>query len=114
MAGEARRMRGVARSEGFVKFRSIRHCIADPRNRQFRRRNHKLVRQPENPKALLSQPDVANFVGKPPLRDIMTWPVNFHNQSMLEAHKIKDIIAQRNLSLKLRAIASPIANRTPD
>ena len=44
----------------------------------------------------------------------MTWPVDFDNQSMLEAHKINDIIAQRNLSLKLRAIASPIANRTPD
>ena len=44
----------------------------------------------------------------------MTWPVNFDNQSMLEAHKIKDEIAQRNLSLKLRAIASPVANRTPD
>ncbi len=113
MAGEARRMRGVARSEGFVKFRSIRHCIADPRNRQFRRRNHKLVRQPENPKALLSQPDVANFGCKPLLGDIMTWPVNFDNQSMLEAHKINDRIAQRNLSLKLRALASSIASRTP-
>jgi hypothetical protein len=72
------------------------------------------VQQPENPKALISQPDVTNFVGKPLLQDIMTWPVNFDNQSMLEAPKIKDVIAQRNLSLKLRAIASPIVNRTPD
>jgi hypothetical protein len=92
----------------------IRHCTADPRHRQFRRRNHKFVRQPENPKALISQPAVTNFVGKPLLQDIMTWPVNFDNQSMLEAHKIKDLIAQRNLSLKLRAIASPVANRMPD
>ena len=29
----------------------------------------------------------------------MSWPVNFDNQSMLEAHKIKDISAQRNLSV---------------
>jgi hypothetical protein len=103
-----------ARRDGFAKLRSIRHCIADPRHRQFRRRNHKFVRQPVNPKALISQPDVPNFVGKPLLQDIMTWPVNFDNQSMLEAPKIKDVIAQRNLSLKLRAIASPIVNRTPD
>jgi hypothetical protein len=108
-------MRGVARSAtAFAKLRSIRHCIADPRHSQFRRRNHKFVRQPENPKALISQPAVTNFVGKPLLQDIMTWPVTFDNQSMLEADKIKDIIAQRNLSLKLRAIAPPIANRTPD
>jgi hypothetical protein len=33
---------------------------------------------------------------------------------MLEVHKINDIIAQRNLSLKLRAVASPIANCAPD
>ena len=106
-------MRGVARSAtAFAKRRSIRHCIADPRHREFRRRNHKFVRQPENPKALISQPDVTN--GKPLLQDSMTWPVNFDNQSILEAHKIKDVIAQRNLSLKLRAIASPIANRSPD
>jgi hypothetical protein len=115
VAGEARRMRGCrAPRDGFAKLRSIRHCTADPRHRQFRRRNHKFVRQPENPKALISQPAVTNFVGKPLLQDIMTWPVNFDNQSMLEAHKIKDIIAQRNLSLKLRAIASPVANSMPD
>ena len=64
MAGEARRMRGVARSDGFVKFRSIRHCIADPWNRQFRRRNHKLDWQPENPKVLCRNETSANFVGK--------------------------------------------------
>jgi len=115
VAGEARRMRGGrAQRDGLGQFRSIRHCIADPGHRQFRRRTHKFVRQPENPKALISQPDVTTFVGKPLLRDIMTWPVNFDDQSMREAHKINDIIAQRNLSLKLRAIASPIANRTPD
>ncbi len=44
----------------------------------------------------------------------MTGPVDFDNQSMLEAHKIDDIIAQRDLPLELRAVASPIANRTPD
>jgi hypothetical protein len=66
-----------AQRDGFAKLRSIRHCIADPRHSQFRRRNHKFVQQPENPKALISQPDVTNFVGKPLLQDIMTWPVTF-------------------------------------
>ncbi len=118
LAGEGvvakqRRMRGVALS-ATASPSSARHRIADPRHRQLRRRNHKLVRQPKNPKALISQPDVTTFVGEPLLQDIMTGPVNFDNQSMLEAYKINDIIAQQNLSLKLRAIASPIANRTPD
>src|SRR5271165_7271486 len=31
-----------------------------------------------------------------------------------DKHEINDIITERNLSLKLCAIASPIANRTPD
>jgi hypothetical protein len=53
-------------------------------------------------------------VGKLLLQNIMAWPVNFDNQSMLEANKIDDGIAKWNLSLKLRAVASPIANRTPD
>src|SRR5271165_4193114 len=38
VAGEARRMRGVARSATALRS-SIRHCIADPRHRQFRRPN---------------------------------------------------------------------------
>ena len=67
-----------------------------------------------NLKALLSQPDVTTFVGKLLLRGVMARPVNLDNQSMLEAYKIDDIIAERDLPLELCAITSPIANRTPD
>jgi len=49
---------GRAQRDGFAKLRSIRHCIADPRHRQFRRPNCKFVRQPKNLKALFSQPGV--------------------------------------------------------
>jgi len=84
---------GRAERDGLAKHGSIRHCVADPRDRQFRRRNYKRVRQPENPKSLIAQPGVTAFVGKALRRDIVTWPVNLDNQSMLEADKINDIIA---------------------
>ena len=74
---------GRAQRDGFAKSRSIRHCLADPRHSQLRRRNHKFVRQPENPKALVVQPDVTGFVGKLLLENIVTWPINLDNQSML-------------------------------
>ncbi len=105
---------GRAQRGGFAKLRSIRHCIADPRHRQFRRRNHKFVRQPKNLKALFSQPGVTGLVGKPLRRDRMAWTVNLHDQPTFEADKIKGIIAQRNLPLKLRAVASPVAHRAPN
>jgi len=105
---------GRAQRGGFAKLRSIRHCIADPRHRQFRRPNYKFVRQPKNPKALFSQPGVTAIVGKPLRRDRMAWTVNFHNQPTFEADKIKDKIAQRNLPLKLRAVTSAVAHRAPN
>ena len=105
---------GRAQRDGFAKPRSIRHCIADPRHRQFRRRNHKFVRQPKNLKALFSQPGATGLVGKPLRRDRMAWTVDLHNQPTLEADKIEDKIAQRNLPVKLRAVASPVAHRAPN
>jgi len=115
VAGEARRMRGVARRATASRSSDqFRHCFADPRDRQFRRRNHKFVRQPKNLKALFSQPGVTGLVGKPLLRDRMARTVNLHNQPTFEADKIKDKIAQRNLPLKLRAVASPVAHRAPN
>jgi hypothetical protein len=108
-------MRGIARErDGFAKLRSIRHCVADPRHRQFRRPDYKFVRQPKNLKALFSQPSVAVIVGNPSRRDRMAWTVNLHNQPTFEADKIKDKIAQRNLPLKLRAVASAVAHRAPN
>ena len=103
-----------AQRGGLVKLRSFRHCVFYPRHRQFRRNNHKFIRQPENPKALLSQPSVTIFVGKLLLRDLMAWTVNFDDQSPFEADKIQDIVAEGNLPLKLGAIASPVANGTPN
>ena len=105
---------GRAQRDGFAKLRSIRHCIADPRHRQFCRPNYKFVRQPKNLKALFSQPGVTGLVGKPLLRNRMAWTVNLHNQPTFEADKIKDKIAQRNLPVKLRAVASPVAHRAPN
>jgi len=54
------------------------------------------------------------LVGKALRPDFMAWTVNFDNQSTFEADKIKDIVAQGNLPLKLCAIASPVANRAPN
>ena len=103
-----------AERDGFVKLRSFRQCVTYPRHRQFRRRDHKVVRQPQNPKALFLQPSVAVFVGEALLPDVMAWTVNFDNQWSFEADKIKDIVAQENLPLKLDAIASPVANGAPN
>ncbi len=105
---------GRAERDGSAKLRSIRHCLADPRHRQFRRPNYKFVRQPENLKALFSQPGATGLVGKPLLRNRMARTVNFHNQPTFEADKINDKIAQRNLPVKLRAVASPVAHRAPN
>jgi hypothetical protein len=80
---------GRAQRDGFAKLRSIRHCIADPRQRQFRRPNYKFVRQPKNLKALFSQPGVTGLVGKPLRRDRMARTVNLHDQPTFEADKIK-------------------------
>ena len=105
---------GRARRDGFAKLRSIGHCITDPRHRQFRRPNYKFVRQPKNLKALFSQPGVTGLVGRPLRRDRMAWAVNLHNQPTFEADKMKNKIAQRNLPLKLRAVASAVAHRAPN
>jgi len=97
-----------------VKLRSVRHCLTYPRHRQFRRRYHKFVRQPKNQKALFSQPGVTVLVGKALLSDFMAWTVNLDHQPTFEADKINDKVAQRNLPLKLGALASPVANRAPN
>jgi hypothetical protein len=44
----------------------------------------------------------------------MAWTVNFDNQPMFEADKIKTIVPQGNLPLKLGAIASPLADSAPN
>jgi hypothetical protein len=94
--------------------RSFRHCVSYPRHCQFRRNNHKFVRQSKNPKALLSQPSVTVFVGKPLLRDLVAWTINFDDQSPFEADEIKNMVAARNLPLKPGAIASPISKGAPN
>ena len=82
-----------AARDGLVKLRSFRQCITYPRHRQFRRRYHKLVRQPNNPKALFPQPGVTVIVGKPLPRDPMAWTVNLHNQPTFEANNLWEPIA---------------------
>ena len=44
----------------------------------------------------------------------MAWTVNLHNQPTFEADKIKNKVAQRNLPVKLRAVASPVAHCAPN
>ena len=44
----------------------------------------------------------------------MARAINLDHQSTFEADKIKDIVPNRNLPLKLHAIASPVANGAPN
>jgi hypothetical protein len=108
MRGVARRATALRSSAQFVIASRIRATTSSVEP------NYKFVRQPKNLKALFSQPGVTVIVGKPLRGDRMAWTVNLHNQPTFEADKLKDKIAQRNLPLKLRAVASPVAHRAPN
>jgi hypothetical protein len=115
VAGEARRMRGVARSA--TALRSSAQFVIASRIRATASSVDAITSSFGNrrtSKPCFSQPGVTGLVGKPLRRDRMARTVNLHDQLMFEADKIKDIIAQRNLPLKLRAVASPVAHRAPN
>jgi hypothetical protein len=44
----------------------------------------------------------------------MARAINLDDKASFEAHKIKDVVALRNLPAKLRSVAAPVANRAPN
>jgi len=108
-------MRGIARKrDGFVESPSPGQGVPNPRHRQYRRPDHKFVRQPQNPKPLRLQPDIARSVGDDLLSIFVTRSVDLDDEPALETNEIDDVALQRNLALKFGAVASAIAHRAPD
>ena len=83
-------------------------------NARLRRSDHKLIREPKDPEALLSQPAVALFVSEALLWDFVARPIDFNNEPMFEIDEVDDVLAERNLPLKLCSLASSIPNGAPD
>jgi hypothetical protein len=63
---------------------------------------------------LFSQPRIAVHVGKALLPELVAWTVNLDDDPMFEADKIEEKVAERDLSLKLGAFASAVANSPPN
>jgi len=115
VAGEAGRMRGIARQrDGSVDSPSYGQGVPNPRHRQFRRPDDKFIRQPQNPKPLFSQPCVARTVSDNLRGALMARSVDLDDEPALEADEIDDVGLQRNLPLEFDAIASAIAHGAPN
>jgi len=88
-----------AERDGSVRARSIRKRLTYPRHRKLRRSDHKLVRKPKNPEALLSQSAVALFVSKALLWHVVARSIDLDSEPIFETDEVEDVVAERNLPL---------------
>jgi hypothetical protein len=108
-------MRGVAQErDGFVKRRSLRQGGANLRYSQFRRADHKLIRQAQDVKPQRAEPSVPARVAPGAFLAVMARSVDFNNEPPLETDEVGDNVLQYDLRLKLCALASPIADSPPN
>ena len=105
-------MRGVAQSATALNL-SIQRG-SDALDRQRRRRDDQFIRQTKDSKTLPAQPYVPFLVLRPLLSALMARSVDFDNQPLFETNKVNDETSERNLSAKLRPLATPVPNGAPN
>ena len=99
-------------SDAFEYGRSLRERRANFSDGEFGRANHQIVRQAEDMKTLRLKPCVAGGVaGHAP---IVTRPIDFDNEPMLEANEVNNVICEDDLALKFRTLTAPVTHRLPD
>jgi hypothetical protein len=91
-----------------VVHRSIGKRVTDARDSQLRGNDDELIRQPQNPKALVSQPIVPLFVSNALPRDFVARSVDFDDERAAETYEVDNIVPEGDLPLKLGAFASSI------